>query len=304
MRLKEIEKILSGVDFQSVPLSIEHVGTSLSTLKNLIRFKELLVVVEQVNIYEDEINRLEQSEIYQTSHDNIQISRSTAIELYNLAKYITDSASSLLLVFKKLLPASNQDSISVKLPEPANFEELVKTMSILQKSISQVVVHKDIEGSVNINNWEFGSFWLELLLGTQAAVAVVSTIAWSAAVISKKFNENIILEKTIRAMEIKNESMEDILKSQKVMTNQLIEAETNSVIQKHFTDSDPEHYKRVEFTIKTFAKLIQEGAEVHPSLLAPEKVKNLFPNYKNINAITSQIKQIEDLSEDSEDKDV
>ena len=271
MRLKEIEKILNEIDFTSALLSMGNGGSSNPTLNNINNFKMFLEVLDQISIYDAEINSLRQSELYQTSQDNLELTRTTAYDLYRLSKYIIDSSSSLSLVFKKLLPTSSQESISVKLPEPSNFEDLIKTMSLLQKSISQVIVHKEINGSVNINNWEFGSFWLELMLDTQAAVAVVSSITWSAAVISKKFNENKILEQTVRTLKIKEDSLEDILESQKAMTRKLIEIETNFVLQKHFTDKDPEHYKRVEFTIKTFAKLIQEGAEIHPSLLAPEK---------------------------------
>lgn len=304
MRLKEIERVLSKVDFETVQLLLDNSQSSGTYLKNINQFKGFIEAIEQISIYDDEINKLRQSALYQTSQDIVETDYQTSVELYRLAKYLTDSSLSLLLVFKKVLPTSNQNSICIKLPEPSNFEDLVKTMSTLQKSISQVVVHKEIEGSVNINNWEFGSFWIDLFLGTQAAVALVSSIAWSAAVISKKFNENKILEMSIRAMDIKNESLEDILSSQKQMTHQLIENETNLVLKKHFTDNDPEHYKRVEFTIKSFAKLIQEGAEVHPSLLAPEQVKNLFPDFTKKAVITSQIKRIEDLSKKETEEDV
>ncbi len=302
MRLKEIEGILSGINFEDIRLLINEDDYHHPTLKNINNFKGFLEVIETAALYDDEINKLKQSIIYQTAQNDFQVERIVATEIFYLSKYLSDSSSSLLLVFKNLLPISNEESISVKLPEPSNFEDLVKTMSVLQKSISHIVVHKDIEGSIKINNWEHGSYWVDLFLGTQAAVTVVSAVAWSAAVVSKKFNENKVLEKTIRAMEIKNESLEDILESQKEMTRILIENETNSVVNKYYDDRDPEHFKRVKETIKTFARLIQDGAEVHPSLMAPENVKNLFPNYKKINSIVSQVKRIEKKPEDGEEK--
>ena len=131
-------------------------------------------------------------------------------------------------------------------------------------------------------------------------VAIVSSVAWSAAVISKKFNENKVLEQTIRSMEIKNESLEDILESQKVITSQFIENEALAISDKHFTEHDNERNERIKNAIKTFAKLIQEGAEIHPSLIAPETVKNLFPDFKKLDNITSKIPQIEDKSGDTE----
>jgi hypothetical protein len=303
MRLKEIERVLSEINFEDTRLGFENDGQSFATLKNLNNIKSFLEILEQVQIYDDEVNSLRSSEIYQTTRDELQLKTSIAQKIYFESKYITDSSSSLVRVFKKLLPTSNLESISVKMPEPANFEALVKTMSVLQKSITQIIVHKDIEGHLKINNWEHGSFWVDLFLGTQAAVAVVSSIAWSAAVVSKKFNENKILEQAIRAMELKNESLEDVLESQKEMTQLLIENETSSVVNNHYSDSDPENFERVKSTIKTFAKLIQDGAEIHPSIMAPEEVKNLFPNFQNIDSIASKIKQLEKLPDDSEENE-
>lgn len=300
MRLKEIQQILSKINFDDIRMEYDY---NSRTFSNINKFKLFLSIINPISIYDKEISELHESELYQTAQDSIQVTSFQVDTIYSVSNYLVNSASSLLLVFNQLLPGSNNESINIKLPEPSDFEALVKNMSTLQKSLSQVVVHKDIDGSVKINNWEHGSFWIELILGTQAAVAVVSSIAWAAAVVCKKYNENKILEKTIKAMDIKNESLEDILKSQKEMTKILIEAETNQVIDKHYKDRDPEHVKRVESTIKTFAKLIQDGAEVHPALMAPEDVQNLFPDYTKIESITSQIKRLEQLPADNNENE-
>ncbi|WP_320033896.1 hypothetical protein [Halarcobacter sp.] len=297
MRLKEIEKILEDIELNNVRLDIQNLHLSSPELINIDSFKFFLETIEIIDIYKDEIDYIKQSKLYQTTHRQLTLPKKEALDIYNKAKYLIDSAQSLQLVFKKLLPKSNEQSISIKLPEPLDFDSLIKTMATFQKSISQVIINEDINGTLKINHWEFGSFWLELFLGTQAAVALISSIAWSAAVISKKFNENKLLEQTVKSMEIKNESLEDILDSQKKMTNMLIENEAQAILDKHFDSIEHEQLERLKSTIKTFAKLIQDGAEVHPSLMAPEKIKNLFPDYKNLDVITSQIKQIENKSE-------
>ncbi len=304
MRLKEIQNILTIINFEKARIisSPSKTHEKRIVLDNIVPFKMFLKLIKPIGIYDLEIVELENSLIYETTSNTLEMDVAYAIELFNLAEYLVNSSLSLVLVFKTLLPSSKQDSISVKLPEPSDFEALVGMMRKLQKSLSQVVVHKEIEGSVNINNWEFGSYWLELFLGSLAAVKLVSSIAWSAAVVTKKHKENKIFEKTLKTMDIKNESLKDLLDSQKKMTRQLIERETDSVVKKHFKDNDPEHIKRVESTIKTFAELIQKGAEIQPSLMAPEDIKNLFPNYKKIESITSKIKLLEKSPEDSEEK--
>ncbi|WP_062060532.1 hypothetical protein [Cellvibrio sp. OA-2007] len=242
MRLKEIQRTLKDIDFENVGLRYDFNN---DRIINIEKFKTFLNLIEALPIYEAEIEKLHRSQIYQTGHDTLKLESSEGRNIYQTSNYLVNSASSLSIVFEKLLPPTCEESISVKLPDPGNFDDLIKNMSILQTSLSQVVVHKDIDGYVNINNWEHGSYWIELILGTQAAVAVVSSIAWAAAVICKKYNENRILEQTVRSLEIKNESLEDILLRQKELTKQLISAETNQVIDKHYSDRDPEHIKRV-----------------------------------------------------------
>ena len=159
----------------------------------------------------------------------------------------------------------------------------------MQKSISQVVINDTIGGFVRVNHWEYGSFWVELILGTQAAVALVASIAWSAAVISKKRTENKLFEQHVRSLQIKNESLEDILEGQKKLTEELINQEVTAIKTEHFGEKNEDSFERIKMAIKIFAKLIQNGAEIHPALNAPEKVQNLFPKFNQMYRILSFI---------------
>jgi len=296
MRLKEIEKILMNIDLEESGLRMRNHSHDTPDIDNINKFKTFLDKIEEIEIYQDEIESLRISSLYKTTSDTLEIKKTVANQIYSISKYLIDSATALKLVFNKLLPKSNEQSISIKLPEPSDFEALNKTMAILHKTISQIIVNDTIKGNTKINNWEHGSFWIELILGTQAAVGLVASVAWSAAVISKKFNENKVLEQTVRAMELKNDSLNDILEKQKIMTTSLIENEAQAILDKNFTNDDFEQLERLKSSIKTFATLIQDGAEIHPSLVAQEKVQNLFPSFKDLDMITSKIPQIEDKS--------
>ena len=147
-------------------------------------------------------------------------------------------------------------------------------LKLFEKCINQVICNDTINGHLKVNSWESGSFWVELIVGTQAAVALIAGVSWSAAVISKKIKEGTILEQQIRSLEIKNESLEDILEKQKQATNILIEKEVRHLQVKHFnSDEDNEQFERLKLTTKTFAELIQNGAEIHPALSAPEQIQ-------------------------------
>ena len=297
MRLKEIESSLSQINIDEFRLLVTKESFEYRDLNNINNFKLFLDTISTIDVYQEEIEFFRNSILYETTQNKINLKSKKALDIYHKAKYLSDSTNALKIVFHKLLPQSSDNSISIKLPEPADLEALNKTMNTVQKYISQLIVNDTINGTIKVNHWEFGSFWIELAVGTPGAVTLISSAVWAAAVISKKFNENKILEQQIRSMSIKNESLEDILESQKKLTSQLIDNEAQNVLDKHFEKDNFEQFERIKGTIKTFAKLIQDGAEIHPALMAPEKVQNLFPNYKKLDMVTSKIKQIEDKLE-------
>lgn len=291
-------KFLGNIDFENQKLIAKNETGPRYLLTNIKAFKVLAESLKAIEIYNEEIEEIQNTVIYSTPQDAIYLSAEDRSQIYAMSDYLVKSAQSLLRVGSKLVPPSVEQSVSIKLPEPTDLESLVKSMSALQKAISQVVLNETIGGQIRINHWEYGSFWVELILGTQAAVSLIASIAWSAAVISKKINENKLLEQHVRSLKIKNESLEDILDGQKKLTEELLNQEAKAITSSHFGDENGDNFERTKLAIKTFSKLIQEGAEVHPALNAPEKVQNLFPNFKQLETVISQIKQIENKAEE------
>lgn len=60
----------------------------------------------------------------------------------------------------------------------------------------------------------------------------------------------------------------------------------------HFHENTPENIERIKNSITTFADLIGKGAEIHPALVAPENVSNLFPDPTKLIGVESKIKRL------------
>jgi len=281
MRLREIKYILSltGV-LKDSSLSFDW---QTNKIGNLNDFKEFLNIVEILPFFHEHIELIKQTDIFSTSLNEIKVTESEYKKIHLSAMYLVQAADALSQVLSSILPEQKDNVISIKLPSSNDLPHIIKWLSDFEKSINQIITNKKIKGQLHINSWESGSFWVELVLGSQAAVSLVAGLAWSAAVISKKFKEGKLLEQHIKSLEIKNESMRDFLEKQKIATDLLIEQEVRHLQIEHFgSDEDNEQFERLKLAAKTFAELIQKGAEVHPALSAPEQVQNAFPNYKNI----------------------
>lgn len=293
MRLSQLNNFINTFDITNSSLKVSFDGE----ISNIQQFKIFLDYIQPLHFYKEKLSTLYKSALYKTTNDVISLERKDAILINNIASYLINSFKALSITLPNLVPTQNEYAVDIKLPIPSDFSSLNTTLSILDKTITQVIVNDKINGTLDVNHWEYGSYWIELIVGTQAAVSLVAGIAWSAAVISKKRVEVKIFEEQARTLKLKNDSLSDILEAQKTTINTLINDEAIGLLSKHFNNEDNEQRERIKYAIREFATLIQEGAEIHPSLETPENVKNLFPNYKQLESIESQItKQIEDKS--------
>lgn len=57
----------------------------------------------------------------------------------------------------------------------------------------------------------------------------------------------------------------------------------------------------MKYSVKTFAELINEGMQVHPSYVAEQEHAMQFPDFKNLDQLESKIKQIESTTQEKSD---
>lgn len=295
MRLRQIQSVLAQVNIKEMALGFLQSGATQIKISNLVLFKQFLEIVSVLPFLDEEVSTLKRSSLFSTDQNELTVGNQTAHKINRTASYLIAASESLARVLAAMLPVEKSNAIAIKVPEPQTLGVMVGNLSEIEKVVTQIVVNDTIKGKVQINNWEAGSFWIELLVGGQVAIGLIAGVAWSAAIVTKKIREGQLLGQHVRSLKIKNESLEDILEKQKRATALLVEKEATSLLSAHFAtdkDKDNEMFERLKLAIKTFAELIQRGAEVHPALCAPEKVQNLFPDFATLEGIQSQIKQL------------
>jgi hypothetical protein len=166
-------------------------------------------------------------------------------------------------------------------------------LAMLQLLLEQTILDPKIGGKMEIRSLDKGSVWLHLFVGSVQAVGFVGSIAWSAAVVYKKFQEGRLVEQHVEALKIKNEALKQIQEAQEKLLKDVVEAEAKHLEKEIFGDEEnPDRLERIKHAIRLMQELLEKGAEVHPALMAPENVKNLFPDFKKLGSVESKIKQI------------
>lgn len=195
--------------------------------------------------------------------------------------------------FSKFMPQEQDPDniVNIKLPQIQEFKDLENISKKLSGPFSIIV--KEVEGGhIEIKQFDHGSLWIVIGVGSLSAVMLVGAIAWSAAVIAKKWNELNISIEVARTAKLKNDAIEELVKYQKDTINQLAQQEADLIANKCFSTEDSEKNARLREALKDISELLIKGVEIQPALCAPENVSNLFPNYKMLPLIESKISKL------------
>jgi hypothetical protein len=279
MNIRSVDSILQSVNLpkESLDFGDDYV------VGNLTGFKSLMSKISDLPLFKEPREMLLGSSIYTTSRDSIKVQESEYNNLYYMHSNVVHGISALLDVFKDLLPPEDDDSVTIKIPDPSNFQEAVEFQSDFLVAISQNVLNPKIGGKVILKAWEPGSFRLTLNLGSSLAVGLVGGMASVAAKALKKHQEGKMFETLVKGLDVKNDAIQEVLRGLQVYVNLLLGVEAKKLNAKNFGESsNPEQEARVLNGIKLFMGLIEKGAEIHPSLKASESVKNLFPDFNKL----------------------
>jgi hypothetical protein len=244
--------------------------------------------------FDAELESINQSIIFRTTNNQIGIPHPEWQNLVNIITQFVNKLKGLKQYLNAFLARQDTNRVFVKAPPLTEFSDMITFEGQLKTALSQIIFHPKIEARLELKSWESGSpLWLELALGGQAAVNIVGAAAWAGTVVFKKIQEGRLHQEYVRGLKLRNDSLQAIVEAEKQLLNEIVSAEAiNIALANYDGDNSQETIERVKLTIKEFAEMIEKGAEIHPALQTPEPVKNLFPNFKNLLATESKIKQL------------
>lgn len=270
-------------------------STPVSTFSNLVNFRNGINSLESTGLLKNETEHIKKSGIFSTTKDDLTLNINEARKI----KLSMDSLLKIVIALNHTLSEISgtirENSISIKLPNINDFDDLAKTSNIFHTILTQSIINDEIKGQVKIDSVENGSIWLDIYLGTTSALTLVGGLAWSAAVVFKKMQEGRIIEEHVRSLKIKNESLKEIQEAQKKAIDLMIDAEANQLYSENFSvANNHEQIERLKHSIRLLSEQIDKGAEIHPALNTPEKVTNLFPDMKHLELVESKIKKLKE----------
>lgn len=290
MRLRDLKKLI-GENVKSLTFDNEQRGADfvVSDFHDAI---EAILNMKNISFLRKDIMNIQSIEdIFYNRNERVIVNNSMFSAFTHALDTIRLKCHVALDMLSDVLPEQDEFSASIKLPNYTTLAELAEFFSKIDKIFNQTFTHENIETIPKLQNFDSGSFWVEIVVGTTALTFLVS-MTWAAAVVRKKLLEGDLLEQQVRSYELKNDAMEALKDGFKKSLDTVVEVETRNLLNNSNIDYDNEYLERAKYSVKALGELLYQGAEIHTAIDAPEAVQNLLPDYSKLDLISSTVKQL------------
>lgn len=295
MRLREMKEILSE-NLPKLKLDAKaKQNTSSIEIQNCESVIDALFNLERLDFLKEYIQAAKsvQSIFYSRLEVTI-VENNIYANFSNIINRITSSSNAVIQAINQAISEQSEFSISVKLPPMNNLNELTQFSKELDTALSQVLINKHFDGKVVLQNFESGSNWLEVIVGSMMALKAVSDLVKYAIDIRIKMFDIEKAKQVARSAKLSGDILETFEKGVEQNIKVLCEAHSKELLSGNGVDSpDPEFITRVSNSIKTLAELFNKGTEIHHALNAPKVIKDEFPDIKMYTSLISDLKRLQ-----------
>jgi len=190
-------------------------------------------------------------------------------------------AELLLDAIRSLLPPDDANLVSFRLPDEQDLDNIASTMRELQTVLSQAIVNPAIDGDARVVSFDRGSNWIDIIVGSAAAVTVIGQLLRLITSFQMKQVEIAGKREVVRNLALQNDFVQAAERTLEQELATYLDDGVKQIATTAGVKDDNEYRERLKFSIKTLSELITRGLEVHPSLTAPAEVQEVFPKPKN-----------------------
>lgn len=209
------------------------------------------------------------------------------------------STASIIIEFLDMLGfGESEQGFDVKMPPTDDFDQFASDISKLQKTLKQCPYFNVDGETVKIRSVDKGSIWLNFAVITAGTTALLRNIAKfidECIKIRSHYNITKQQEEIYRHMKLKNDFLEELEKTNKLIYDELVN-ESIARLRQEISDislTDNESISRLRYCIDNCVDLLDRGMEIYSSIDAPQEVKDLFPTDYKTEKITGALKQLD-----------
>jgi hypothetical protein len=289
MRLREIANVLYECS-ENMDFEVREIPPNFGLSNFRLIFAAAAAIHDTGALKAETEALLAMTEIARHVDEEVFVSRERYSHFNNLVHQIKVRSELLGMTISNMLPPEKADQVAVKLPEDADLQVIGAVLLELNKALTLLVVNAYIKGDVRLIEFDRGSNWLEISLASLAAVQVMASVLRLIYDVRLKEIEVATRRELFRNLRIKTDAAAAIEEALEEEVRSLRETRILDIASvAKIPEADHEARKRLEHSISLLSDLVNKGVEVHPSVMTPVEIRDVYPNPKQLTAVVKQL---------------
>jgi hypothetical protein len=282
MRLRLIQKVLEAT-VNDLQVSFKGRNGDSYGITGLQSALNAVKKIQETGVLTAEIQQVFSTGVCSTYFDELFVNEGTYNSFTRALQNLRERGDSLYYALQDLIQDDSQEIVSFRLPDSIQLDELTLLVDDLKKILEQSFVNEYINGKIDFQGFDRGSYWIEIGLGSLVAVGILGEMTRFIQDLldfqQKHRAREIMIQELDLQVEVRQSFSEALKKELDLFTSQ----GTQSLLrQAGIPENDHEINKRFEYSIGKLSQWMERGLEVHPSLTAPPETQRLFPDAERI----------------------
>jgi hypothetical protein len=291
MRLRQIQHILHD----ALPeLSFDYTQLPGTTNYRVDEFREMLDAahaIRETGMFHTEIDTILATDvIVRHAEVGFVVTGETINRVNGALNQLRSRGTILLQALDANLEPESDAAVAIRIPDASDLDAVADQLKEVKTALQQLVLNEHIGGDVRLTAFDRGSLWLEVLLGSIAAVKLLGMVLRMIGDTRVKETEIATRWEGFRTMKIKNDALTSIKDALAEELNEF-KADRLRVLADSAGIPQTEHEtrERVRFAATLLTDLISRGAEFVPSGTAPQDVQEEFPLPAHLTSLLKEL---------------
>lgn len=219
---------------------------------------------------------------------NYQMGKDDTVTFIALIEQIKAKTEAVKSSIEISLPKQSENSITIGLPDYTHFKSVGGATEELSKSLSIICSIENYRSEIKIQNFDSGSLWLEIVVGTSATVSFIGFITKIAFSVVAQYRGLKMQKLSLESMEIEISEKDKLYKGIDEIFNYQVRQALENAIESEDKQIDSEDISKLAKAVAILTPLLEQGATFAPASVQSPEIKAEFPTMEAMKSLAPQ----------------
>lgn len=219
---------------------------------------------------------------------NYQIGSEDSVTFQALIDKIKDKTEAVKSSIELSLPEQSENSISIGLPDYTDFNSIEIVTETLNKSLSIICGIENYRSEIMIQNFDSGSLWFEIVLGSSSTVGFVGFVVKTSFSLVAQFRALQMQKLTLESMNTEKSQKSKLYDELNKIFDYQVRQTLENAIENENKQIDPEDISKLVKSMSMLIPLLEQGTTFAPASTQNLETQAEFPTIEAMKTLASQ----------------